>query len=91
MTDGYDRAVSQPGVPKEFVECIRCHGSGKHVECYDDLCHAQDHCMHGNNTCELCRGHRFISTKLAEAWRTRSLGEYVTLPDADKEFRGLEK
>lgn len=83
-------SITRPGVPEGFVECIRCDGTGEHVECYDDLCHAQNRCMHGNNTCALCRGHRFISTELADAWRARSLGEYVTLPDADREFREVE-
>ena len=76
--------------PEGFRACVRCDGTGERIECYDDLCHANDRCMHGQNTCALCRGHRYISDELTDRWLARDSFEYVTLPDADKAFRGLE-
>jgi hypothetical protein len=82
MTGGTER--------EQFVICIRCGGTGERVECYDDLCHAKGRCIHGNNTCELCRGHRRISGELRELWLSRSAFGAVELPDADKRFRNIE-
>lgn len=76
---------------EEFVDCMRCGGNGQHVECYDDLCHAQGECMHGDNTCNLCEGHGRISTELATRWRRRDTFESVTLPGADRKLRGLDR
>jgi hypothetical protein len=67
--------------------CIRCGGDGRYIECYDDLCHADGRCMHGNNTCELCAGIGQISHDLADRWRTRDAFESVELPDADLHLR----
>ena len=71
-----------------FIDCIRCRGTGKHIECYDDLCHAQGRCMHGNNTCNLCEGLGFITEELADRWRQREPFERVTAPDRDLRARG---
>ena len=73
---------------EQFIDCIRCRGTGEYVECYDDLCHAQDHCMHGDNTCNLCEGFGYISPELAERWRNREPFEAVTCPDIDLLARG---
>ena len=40
----------------DWIPCPRCGGDGQYVECYDDLCHAQGRCMHGDNLCALCQG-----------------------------------
>ncbi|WP_459191789.1 hypothetical protein [Halosimplex sp. J119] len=72
----------------EWLDCIRCGGNGEHVECYDDLCHAAGHCMHGDNLCNLCEGIGLITEELAERWRRRDAFESVTAPDADLRARG---
>jgi len=72
----------------EWLDCIRCGGNGEHVECIDDLCHAQGHCMHGDNLCALCEGIGVISEELADRWRQRDAFEAVTAPDADLRARG---
>jgi len=72
----------------EWIDCIRCGGTGENVECIDDLCHAQGRCMHGNNTCKLCEGIGRITRGLARRWRQREAFESVTLPDADLRARG---
>lgn len=72
---------------REFIDCIRCDGTGRRVECYDDLCHAQDRCMHGNNCCVLCAGLGQISTELADRWRQREPFEGVELPEKDRHVR----
>ncbi|MFC6973680.1 hypothetical protein ACFQL1_01710 [Halomicroarcula sp. GCM10025709] len=72
----------------EWMDCIRCRGTGEYVECYDDLCHAQDRCMHGNNTCKLCGGLGRITRELAERWRSRDAFEAVTAPAPDLRARG---
>lgn len=74
----------------QFVPCVRCDGTGERVECIDDLCHAEGHCMHGNNTCELCDGWRRISRELRDRWTSRESFEAVGLPPADLRFRGFE-
>lgn len=68
--------------------CIRCGGDGQRIECYDDLCHAQGRCMHGNNSCNLCAGVGRISHELADRWRNRDSFEAVTAPDADLHLQG---
>lgn len=73
----------------DFIDCIRCGGTGEYVECYDDLCHAQGRCMHGDNLCALCRGNQVISRALADRWRNRDTFEAVELPGQDKQFRGV--
>ena len=73
---------------EEFIDCIRCRGTGRRVECYDDLCHAQGRCMHGNNTCNLCEGLGSITEELADRWRQREPFESVTAPDRDLRARG---
>ncbi|GGK74256.1 hypothetical protein [Haloarcula sebkhae] len=72
----------------EWRDCIRCHGTGKHIECYDDLCHAQGRCMHGDNTCALCEGLGRITAELAERWRQREPFKGVTAPAPDLRARG---
>lgn len=72
----------------EWIDCTRCDGTGERVECIDDLCHAQDHCMHGDNTCKLCEGLGRITRELDERWWNREPFESVTLPDADLWARG---
>ncbi|WP_435551936.1 hypothetical protein [Natrinema sp. CGMCC1.2065] len=76
--------------PEGFVRCIRCDGSGEYIECYDDLCHANGRCTHGNNTCALCRGYRFISRELRNKWESRDAFAAVDLPEADMRFRGID-
>jgi hypothetical protein len=72
----------------EWLDCIRCGGTGESVECYDDLCHAQGSCMHGDNMCALCGGIGLITAELAGRWRGRDAFEGVTAPDADLRARG---
>lgn len=72
----------------EWIDCIRCRGSGEYVECYDDICHAKGRCIHGNNTCNLCEGLGRITEELAERWRRRDAFEAVRAPDADLHARG---
>lgn len=74
----------------EWIDCIRCRGTGERVECIDDLCHAQGRCMHDptNNTCNLCEGIGRITRELADRWHQRDPFESVTLPDADLRARG---
>lgn len=71
----------------DWIECPRCRGTGENVECYDDLCHAQGRCMHGDNLCALCEGHREITRELEGRWYNRDSFEAVTLPDADLRAR----
>lgn len=73
-----------------WVTCIRCGGSGEHVECFDDLCHAQGRCMHdpGNNVCNLCVGTGRTTTELDKRWSSRDSFEAVTAPDADLRNQG---
>ena len=91
MTDTYRRNhIPEFGsyYDVEWIDCIRCRGTGEYVECYDDLCHAQDRCMHGNNTCNLCEGIGRITKELADRWSRREPFEAVTAPDADLWARG---
>lgn len=69
----------------EWQTCIRCRGDGHRVECYDDLCHSQDECMHdpANNICNLCAGTGYISEELESRWLAREWGEAVRAPDPD--------
>lgn len=76
--------------PNQFVQCIRCDGTGERIECYDDLCHSKGRCMHGNNTCALCRGHERISRELRNRWQSRDAFEAVDLPEQDMRFRGMD-
>lgn len=72
----------------EWIACPRCHGTGEHVECYDDLCHAKGRCMHGNNLCALCEGVGEITKELEERWFSRESFEGVLCPDPDLYVRG---
>lgn len=72
----------------EWIDCIRCRGTGERVECVDDLCHGQGRCMHGDNTCALCNGVGRITRELADRWRQRDSFEAVTAPDADLRRQG---
>jgi len=74
----------------EWIRCDRCRGTGGHVECYDDICHAQGRCMHDarNNICNLCNGVGEISKELDERWYSRDAFEAVTAPDADLHRQG---
>lgn len=72
----------------EWIRCPRCDGTGDRVECIDDLCHAQDRCLHGQNTCKLCRGGGRISRELEERWYSRELFESVEIPAADRDRYG---
>lgn len=72
----------------EFIVCPRCRGSGRNVECVDDLCHAQGHCMHGDNLCALCEGVGEISRELEREWFQREPFESVELPAQDLKRRG---
>lgn len=72
----------------EWRQCDRCRGSGEHVECVDDICHAKGRCMHGDNTCILCGGVGEISRELEERWYSREGFEDVPIPDADLRRRG---
>ena len=72
----------------DWIDCIRCDGVGERVECFDDLCHAQGRCMHGNNSCGLCEGLGRITQELARRWQQRRSFESVTAPDADLRARG---
>lgn len=72
----------------DWLDCIRCGGSGEYVECYDDLCHARGGCMHGDNRCNLCDGTGTITKELAERWRRRDPFEAVEATDADLWYRG---
>lgn len=39
----------------EGAQCPNCHGEGSIINCVDDLCHAQGHCMHGDDKpCPRC-------------------------------------
>lgn len=73
----------------EWVRCDRCRGTGEYVECIDDLCHAKGRCMHGNNTCKLCRGRGRISKELDRRWYSRDEFEDVEIPDADLRDLGV--
>ena len=74
----------------EWVRCDRCRGTGEHVECYDDICHAQGRCMHdpGNNVCNLCDGLGRITRELDKRWYSREEFGTVEIPDADLRARG---
>lgn len=72
----------------EWVTCPRCRGTGENVECWDDLCHAQGRCMHGDNLCVLCEGVRKITRELERRFYTRESFEAVPIPDADLHLRG---
>lgn len=72
----------------DWNDCIRCGGTGEHIECIDDLCHAQGRCMHGDNTCALCEGLGRITAELAQRWRQRDSFEGVTAPAPDLRARG---
>ncbi|KZX49326.1 hypothetical protein [Haloarcula sp. K1] len=72
----------------DWIDCIRCGGTGEHVECIDDICHAKCHCMHGDNRCALCEGLGRITTELATRWRQRDSFEGVTAPAPDLRARG---
>lgn len=71
-----------------FIRCPRCRGTGENVECFDDLCHAQDRCMHGDNQCALCEGVGEISRELDQRWAARDPFEAVELPAQDLKRRG---
>ena len=75
---------------EEFIDCIRCGGVGRYVECYDDLCIAHQRCIHAptNNVCTLCEGIGSITQELAKRWRQRESFESVTIPDRDLRARG---
>lgn len=48
----------------EGAECQNCRGKGFVVACIDDLCHAQNRCMHGDNpTCSDCDGRGVLPPK----------------------------
>lgn len=72
----------------DWITCPRCRGTGEKVECMDDLCHAQGHCMHGDNLCLLCEGTGEITRKLEERFYSREAFEAVTIPDPDLKRRG---
>lgn len=72
----------------EWVRCPRCRGGGERVECVDDICHAQGHCMHGDNLCKLCEGIGTITRELERRWYQREPFASVTMPDADLRARG---
>jgi DnaJ-class molecular chaperone len=42
--------------------CLECHGKGKIITCLDDICHAQNSCMHGDGEieCPECNGSGII-------------------------------
>jgi len=53
VTDGGERV----GDYRDPVTCPECGGNGRIIGCYDDLCHAQGECMHGDSRpCRECRG-----------------------------------
>ncbi len=77
-----------PWYDADWRSCPRCGGDGRYVECYDDICHARDQCMHGNNQCNLCEGVGQITKSLEERWHSRDSFEAVTAPAPDLRARG---
>ncbi|WP_227132290.1 hypothetical protein [Halorubellus salinus] len=72
----------------DVVECVRCRGSGKHVECHDDLCYSRGFCSHGNNTCALCSGVGRVTKRLTDRWHARGSFESVEATDYDLHLQG---
>ncbi len=43
---------------EEPIECWNCGGEGFVLTCWDDMCHGQGYCMHGDGEtmCHVCKG-----------------------------------
>ena len=46
--------------------CVECHGEGRVMVCWDDMCVGLGDCMHGDGwaVCRACGGSGFISGAL---------------------------
>jgi hypothetical protein len=45
----------------EEVSCPKCGGGGYFSDCWDDMCHGNEECIHGDDsTCSACHGEGFI-------------------------------
>jgi len=42
----------------DLEACPECWGEGVVVDCFDDICHGQDYCIHGDGmvVCHTCKG-----------------------------------
>ena len=54
----------------EEVTCMKCGGSGFFADCFDDLCHGEEECIHGDDTtCTECHGNGYRIIRPATRWQ----------------------